>query len=370
VRGGASIDGARSAEYATEPLVVVQEDKPLAQTVEESLERVARIGPASLRRFREGGTYYPSPGGLEEQVRSMFVEIEPLFVEERLAPFTGWSTSGRVRAIEAQQVLRAAQVGGLPDARLELNVYELLLRLGREVGPWIGESIELGASGASAARAGTPAPEVTTVAALQARPPRRVFTRAHRDRSPRFLDLRCSFFEEVDAAGAVVARRPLELVTPRTLQACTVVAALLLPPGRHGATPLLGIDDDDLPAAQCFHGHSELLVAPAWRLPRGLTGTERARAWIRERLRAEYGVATGRAWELGGRYHPSSGVTPEVVYPMAFEVMGEEAAPRRARWVPLSDLVQHAAGLRDGHLRVVALRAAHALGILGAGRAS
>jgi hypothetical protein len=30
----------------------------------------------------------------------------------------------------------------------------------------------------------------------------------------------------------------------------------------------IGIDDDDLPAAQCFHGNSEILVAPAWRLPR------------------------------------------------------------------------------------------------------
>jgi len=36
-----------------------------------------------------------------------------------------------------------AQVGALPDARLELNAYELLLHLGVDVGPWIGAELEL-----------------------------------------------------------------------------------------------------------------------------------------------------------------------------------------------------------------------------------
>jgi hypothetical protein len=132
--------------------------------------------------------------------------------------------------------------------------------------------------------------------------------------------------------------------------------------------PWIGIDDDDLPAAQCFHGNSEILVAPAWRLPREVASLTPARAWIRARLEEEYGVACGEAWELGGRYHPSPGVTPEVVHPLAIEVVGERASggQRALTWVALRDAVANRADLREGHLRIAVLRAAHALGLLAA----
>jgi SAM-dependent methyltransferase len=352
-RGGA-LDGSRAADYVTEPLVVVQADKPVAQTVEESLLDVARVEARSMLRFRRGGTYYPSPGGLQEEVRAMLVEIDPLFVEERIANATGWSTSGRVRAIEAQQVLRAAQVGGLPDARIELNVYELLLQLGRPAGPWIGEAIQL--------REGAAPRAESTMASLAGRARRRVFAGAPRTASRGFLELRCSSFEEIDAEGAVVGCRSLELVVPRTFGACTIVAA---PLRLHAGQAWIGLDDDDLPAAQCFEGHSEMLVAPAWRLPRAVTTMTPARAWMRERLADEYGARTGELWELGGRWHPSPGATPEVVHAVAVEVTEERDAPRGLCWVPLADAVASRAHLRDGHLRIVALRAAHALGLIG-----
>lgn len=351
---GPALDGSRPAEYVTEPLVVVQADKPVAQTVEESLADVARVEARAVRRFRRGGTYYPSPGGLQEEVRAMLVEIDPLFVEERIANTTGWSTAGRVRAIEAQQVLRAAQVGGLPDARLELNVYELLLQLGRPAGPWIGEVVDL--------PDGTrPPPAMAMVDDLAARPRRRVFARAPAGASAGFLELRCTTFEELDAGGGVVARQPLELVVPRPLGARTIVAA---PLRKHGGVPWIGLDDDDLPAAQCFEGHSELLVAPAWRLPHAIATMTPARAFLRERLAAEYGVESRTLWELGGRWHPSPGATPEVVHAVAVEVTAERDAPRKLRWVSLADAVASRAHLRDGHLRIVALRAAHALGVI------
>jgi SAM-dependent methyltransferase len=348
-----ALDGSRPPEYVTEPLVVLQTDKPVAQTVEDALSESARVEGRAVRRFRPGGIYYPSPGGVQEEVRAMLVEIEPLFVQERIGSASGWSTSGRLRAIEAEQVLRAAQVSGLPDARLELNVYELLLQLGRGVGPWIGETIELTEGGAPSTQ--------STMRELDGRERRRVFARAPRAASTGFLALQCATFEEVAGDGVAVARQALELVLPRSLSACTIATA---PLRRYRGTVWLGVDDDDLPAAQCFEGHSELLVAPAWRLPRGITTMTRALAWTRERLAAEYGVDVARTWELGGRWYPSPGVTPEVVHAVGVEVSGERPASRQLRWVPLAEAVGARASLRDGHLRIVALRAAHALGLL------
>jgi hypothetical protein len=348
----AALDGSTPATWATEPLSVIQGERPLGETVEDALARFG-LPPARIRRLRPGGTYYPSPGGIEEEVRSVLVEIEPTLLEERVANPTGFSSAGRVRAIEARQVLRAAQVGGLADARLEANVYELLLSLGRDPGPWIGEAIALDAS----------APvEATSLAELAARPPRRVFSPAAAERSPGFLALSSHDFKERDPSGEVVASRALEVVTPCPLSTVTIATALLR---RNADRTYLGLDDDDLPAAQGFTGHSSLLVAPAWRLPHGVRTRTPAMAFVAQRLSTEYGAVAGRFFDLGGRYHPTPGATPEVVHPWAVEIRDLRPALRRLQWIELGELVRSRSVLLDGHLRVVALRAAHALGVLG-----
>jgi SAM-dependent methyltransferase len=348
-----TLDGSTAVQYATEPLSVLQADRPIADTVEEALRARAGVAASAIREMRDGAAYYPSPGGIVEEVRSVLVGIEPAFVAAPLENVSGFSTSGRVRAVEARLLLRAAQVGGLPDARLETNVHELLLQLGRDPGPWIGEAIEL-------AGAATP-PATTSVLTLAAHPPRRRFVRDPAAPSPGFLDLRCRRFEERDASGAVIASRALELVVPRPFGTNTVAVA---PLWRHGGTVFIGIDDDDLPAAQSFTGSSAVLVAPAWRLPRAVAAITPACAWVRARLEDEYGLALGGTWELGGPFRPSAGVTPETVYPLAVEATGAGGRGRALHWVDLRDAVAHRATLRDGHRRVVLLRAAHALGLL------
>jgi len=345
---GLSLDGARAPQYVTEPLNVLQTDRSLGETVERMLETHASITPERLRGFSPGGTYYPSPGGTQEEVRSVLVEIEPLHLQETIPNVSGFSTSGRVRAIEAEQVLRAAQVGGLPDARLELNVYDLMLDRGQVPGPWLGEQITLREGGGGV---------LTDLTTLGARPPRRAFARGAGGAG--FLDLRASRFDELDREGRVVASAVLEYVVPKTRSATSVACALLL---RRGDVVHLGVCDEDLPAAQCFLGNSQLLVAPAWRLPRDLRFVHDARAFLADRLLAEHGVRAGSVWDLGGRYHPSAGLSPEVVVPMAVEVL---EAGSSLSWVPLSSVGPHRDELLDGHLRIVALRAAHALGLLG-----
>jgi SAM-dependent methyltransferase len=339
------LDGARPPGYIAEPLNVIQTDRPLGQTVEEALARAAGIGAEQVRRMLPGTTYYPSPGGILEEVRSVLVEIDPVFTNAPVDGVSGFSTSGRVRAIEARQLLRAAQVGGLPDARLELNVYELLLRLGQPPGPWIGEEVRLSQS-------------AVTAGSWPERPGRRAFTRT--SDSAGFLGLESQAFEELAADGRVLATQALEYVVPIRLGPSTVAVALL---ARAGDELLMGIDDDDLPAAQGFSGNSNLLVTPAWRLPRQIAGVCAARAWVGDRLADEYGVAASNVWELGGPYRPSPGLTPETVFPLALEVASVRADRRPLRWLPLRLLVGQRASLHDGHLRVLLLRAAHALGV-------
>ena len=113
-----------------------------------------------------------------------------------------------------------------------------------------------------------------------------------------------------------------------------------------------------------------MLVTPAWRLPVDVADMMAARQWVRDRIHAEYKLETGEMFELGGRYHPSSGMSPEVVFPLAIEILGEKAPPGQSLfWIPLSQAASYASEIHDGHLRTVTLRAAHALGFL-AGKTS
>ena len=347
-------DGRVLSGYVTEPLAVIQGDGPIGRTVEDALVHLAGIAPESILEFQRGSTYYPSPGGIEEEVCSTFVRTHPVFVETPLENQSGFNSAGQVRAIQALQLLRAAQVGGLPDARLELNVYHLLRILNRGAGPWIGETIVINPTRPPAA--------VTTLAELTANiAPRRAFRKSDAALSSTFLDLRCSEFSELNRAGEPIASQMREYGVPRPLSIFTFVAAVLR---RDGDAIYLGIDDHDLPAAQAFNGNSNILVTPAWRLPREIRTITPAFAWIRERLRQEYGINVGGLWELGGPYMPSPGVTPELAYPIAVEVTAETAVARRLYWVNLNDFRENFTGLRDGHLRIVGLRAAHALGLL------
>jgi ubiquinone/menaquinone biosynthesis C-methylase UbiE len=351
--GNSPLNDCTPSVYVTEPLNVLQDDKPLGQTVEEALRVLASIPSPHLKSFDEGGHYYPSPGGIQEEVRSLLVEIEALFVQKDIENLSGFSTSGQVRAIEACQALRAAQVSGLPSNRLEINIYDLLMTHKRSPGAWIGESISLkGSSKAVVSQ---------SLLELASRPKRRLFDRCEADEGSQFLDLRCVRFEEKNAAGAVIRERALEFVIPRILSDNTVAVALLR---SYGGQYYIGLDDDDLPAAQCFTGNSQLFVTPAWRMPRTIRSMTPARRWVRERLGEDYGLTLGQAWELGGYFYPSPGVTPEIVYPLAIEVLEERDSEQSLIWVNVRDAIEHRETLNAGHLTTLLFRVGHALDLL------
>ncbi len=345
--GTVSLDGSKPSVYLTEPLNMIQTDKPSAQNAEELLQE---FGNVNIHKMHKGLRFFPSPGGIQEEVKSIYVEIDPTSVKTPLKDQSGFSTSGILRPIDAHQLLRAAQVGALPDIRLEMNTYHLFSKYQIDPGSWIGEKITLKDG---------PLPKFTSLQEVVNRQPRRCFQ--HTSERSYFLELKCSEFIEKDSKNNTVSKKALEFVIPSQLSCNTVTVAILR---KHQGEVFIGVEDDNLPAAQCFNGQSNLPVTPAWRLPKEISGIKQYQKWISNQLFEDYGIRHRPFWELGGRYHPSPGVTPEIVTPLAVEVMEESSTQRNIDWVPLTEAIKYQNLILDGHLRIAVLRVAHGLGLL------
>ena len=346
-----NLGGAELSGYITEPLAAITHsteapDKAIARILQER----AGLPAEAIRARTEPAHYFTSPGGVNERVSAYLVEVAPStgLPAPDYGPFTG---AGSVRELDARQVLRACHVGGMVDARLEINIHRLLRHLGTSPGPWIGASIAL------AEQPGGPKWAEDALA-----PARRTVFAPHEEGATGYLDLRTGTFSERDAEGRMLASVPREYLVPREASRNTAVA---LPVVRTREGIRVGLEHRELPVVQHFTGSAHLVVTPAWRLPRTLTWLGQVPAFIAERLREEFSVTVRHTWELGGSYHTTPGVTPELVWPFAVELQADEACDSRLRWVPLEVLIGQLDAVRDAHLLVVAWRLAHALGVLG-----
>jgi len=344
-----SLDGSSPTGYVTEPLNVPATGRPLARVVEDALKTHADIDANEVVSFTEGCRFFPSPGGIEQLNHSVWVELAGRDIDRAIDADSDTSTAGLVRPIEARQLLRAAHVGGLPDARLEIAAYGLLRARDQSWGPWIGAAVELD-------DCGEPPPPHPRPAGQ-----RRAFAPVSAAHSKGFLRLRASRFDELDGTATVVATPVREYVIPSALSTNTVCVAALW---RCGDEIYMGMEDRDLPACQSYFGRSELWVAPAWRLPREVSSVDAMDPWITERLREEHGLTIGRVVPLGSHYYAEPGVTPETIHPVAVEVVGTTDRGIPLHWRKLSELCMEV-GLDelDGQLSIATFRAAHALAV-------
>lgn len=365
--GSPNLDGSNFAGYLTEPISAMSADiDGSLATVQQVLARRAGLLPGRIIGVKDSLRYFTSPGGLNERVTARLVELQVdgshdsettlrSFTME-IANYSQFSGSGRVRPLLATQLLRAAQVGGLLDARLEMNTYQLLLQLGVALGPWIG--VELALTPQKAPPGAVVALPVTEV--LQP-PSRAVFAPAPSLNQPGFLDLHTVRITEHAADGLTLSSAHLELVVPRPTSCSTLS---ILPMVFCDGQVLVGLETRDLPAAQVFTGQSSLVSNPAFRLPQTVQSLDQADAQLSYHLLHLFGARTLQSWPLGGKYYPAAGVTPEVVYPVAVQVDVQTIRDSSLQFVALTELVAHRHLISDGHLLVLLFRLAHALGVI------
>ena len=337
--------------YITEPIsAIVNADEDFKEAVARVLAERAGFAREEVQELTEPFTYYTSPGGINERVMSCLARVVPPASARALPPnYTSFKSAGSVRELDATQVLRSCHVGGMFDARIEINIYHLLRAAGAKPGPWIGAPLSFSAQ----PDAPPPGPDGSALAPQ----PAAAFEPC--ETTPAFLSLREGLFAERDSEGRVLARVPFEYVLPRALSLSTVVA---LPVVKTEGGVFVGVELRDLPAAQAFTGSSRMAAAPAWRLPRTVSHWTELPAFVAEAMRRDFGLRARRVLELGGSYFPTAGVTPETVYPFAAEVEPGAAAESGFHFIELDELRSRIGSVQDGHLLITSYRLMHALG--------
>jgi len=237
------------------------------------------------------------------------------------------------------------------DARLEINIYHLLERLGRSAGPWIGAPIK------PSSQPGENIPATTfdrLVLDLDG-----VFVQNESEAEGDFLSIREGIFVERTNGGKEISTVPFEYVVPKELSLSSTAG---LPVVKTENAVWVGLELRDLPAVQSFTGTSKILTAPAWRLPRSIENQTELPTFLGNAMQRDFGLSILKTWELGGPYFCSPGVTPEVVYPFVIEVDSRNITNTSLTFVSLEDLRRNLRLISDPHLLISAYRLIHALG--------
>jgi hypothetical protein len=355
----ANIDGKVWSGHMIEPLAAAPTGD-WRSAVDEVLLQRAGFPADSIGNVEPALSYYTAPASLNERVQSVCAEIKGALEPDRplTTKYSGFSHDGSIRSHEALRLLPAIQVGMLAEARLELNLYNLLRRLGKPVGKWIG-----GAFQPSECRIDAPARIETAFADARKY---RVFREVSQGSD--WIDIVRSEFHERelrDNRERVLARRELEFVIPNP--ACASDASTnsvsIVPIVKDSTTGknYLGLrkisaSHSQFPAIQNREGHSGLASIVTFRLPSAIVHTQTVPAWIAEQT----GLPENAVRKLGEGYFPSLGVLPDRMFPYVATQLSSYWQDQ-CDFYALDDVFAHVEELRDANTMIAVFRLTHAL---------
>lgn len=344
------LNRANYSGYLTEPLsaIIHHGDTETNKQIEKILCERADLSSEEILKISEPSFYFTSAGGIDERVESFLVQIKSWEREPfEIKNYTPFTSAGVVRELDALQVLRASHVGGMFDARLEINIYQLLRNLKRSAGIWIGAEIE------------PVSQNMTVKIETDFNVGKREIFELCKLKENKFLNVVRSEFIEYDSNGVQLKTAEFEYVVPQKLSKNTVAA---IPFFKANDEIFIGIEYRDLPAVQRFTGNSNIACVPAWRLPKTVSHKFDIEPFLVEKFTADFKVSVNKLWELGGSYFTSAGITPEVVYPIAIELKAESFVKTELKFFKLKTLFEKIDQIQDAHLLILLNRLTHALG--------
>ncbi|MDE5416750.1 methyltransferase domain-containing protein [Labilibaculum sp. DW002] len=330
------IDQKRFSGYITEGITASKD-----LSIQDILSKRINLDKADIENEIQSLEYYPSPGGIEEKVESFFVKLNERASTDFPINTTanGFSDLGLIRRFNAIQLLKTAQTGALVEARLELNLYNLLKSLNIPFPQWLGGKITYSEFEVIP----TPLAELLKVKT-------NFFVKC--SESANYLQKsRAKFGEKSSNESSDI----LEYVSPQHVSLNTLIT---LPLVKQDEEYFVGLEVRNLPVPQILSGNSTILTAPAQRLPKQISSFKALENHILNT--SIFGSQITKFSKLGEKFFPSVGVTPEQAYPYVVELTHNNDT---LKWVKLTELYKNIELIRDGHLLISIFRLVNALGL-------
>jgi len=137
-RNSPNIDGKIWSGHTTEAVSFPREDfdnlrKDHFPSVLKFSKEYFGLKPVMGEMFEEGPGFYPAPDFIDEHIQTVYMNAEKpdkqVTLQRLFGDAEGFSTRGKIREINAQQILDAMAVGFYPTSRLELQIMALYNKL-------------------------------------------------------------------------------------------------------------------------------------------------------------------------------------------------------------------------------------------------
>ncbi|KZE77180.1 hypothetical protein AV926_14720 [Myroides marinus] len=329
------IDGKSYSGYIPEGLA-------LAETVDiaSDIEKRFNIQASDYSTSSHSLQYYTSPGGINEKVTSMYVQLnKEVQLNTPLSEgYSGFKDSGYLHQYDAAQLLNTTQTGALVEARLEVNIYNLFFKLNTPLPKWLGAKIEI--------------PNTSEIISSSLEELLLIQSSDYTtsEVSSGFLKTSRAIFSEI---GIDNSQAILEYTYPAKYSTNTLV---VLPLFKQKNKVYLGLELRSLPVPQLFTDNSSILTVPAYRLNKEVTNYYDLEQYITS-LKIGNSCVLNFS-KLGEKYFPSVGITSEQVYP--YLVSLDQPTPT-LRWVDIDDLYNNLEKIEDAHLLITLCRLKHSL---------
>jgi SAM-dependent methyltransferase len=313
-RKGSNIDGKQWSGHMIEALSIPQEvfetlnEKHFRSTLKFSQDYLG-LKPKIGSLFEDGPGFYPAPDTIDEHIETKYINIEK--PDETITPrivmedIEGFSTKGRIREIDAQQILNAVGVGLIPTSRLEIQILALYEKLGLSYQSWADCPLTLK----------TEEPDKTTklqdiIANLAKEDHRFKETKAL---AGQLKPMQSIFVDEGQDQGGVkgLASRDKDFVLQEDGSMNT---AIILPLTRKiNGEVMAGIVEQYLPVPQRYKGNGYTVNCPSFTIPPEIKNFDMAKRFIADKFEVPVECVS----RMGESYFSHIGLTPQRIYPFA-----------------------------------------------------
>lgn len=312
-RTGKNLDGRKWSGHMIEAIASNAEQIfPLKDQDSKALQNFSRtyigIAPSADARLMEGGGFYPDPNRIDERILTYYYRVEnyhsPYEAPVSFKDIEGFSSKGRIREFDAQDILNAISVGLIPTSRLETQILTLFQLMGMKSEVWSDMPVQLSE---------IPVEETLKIADIM-----KQYSlsddRFHpvRGQAGQIRLIQSVFVEEGREENGAVAGLAARDVEFAVQEDSTINTAVVMPLVKNlNGEVMAGVVTQYLPVPQRFSGTGHCVTLPSFNLPKDVTDIEAARHYVAK----QFGVKPEYVARMGESYFTHIGVTPHRIYP-------------------------------------------------------